>query len=237
MASGRRQVDPGIWNKAWHRKLAVKHKLLWKYICDHCDWAGVWEPDFDLAAFMIGDDIESTDLNVFGDRIQQLANGKYWIAGFIDFQQPNGLNPKNNAHAPILRSIEKNGIPYQAPNEGLKQGLKQPPCKVTSSKVTSSNVEEGGAGETMAPETLPEYVAAFRAIHPDFGKLPEFGITNAFQSAPSGTWAGAFADFQRDMANTLERPTNPIKLFAGYLRRAHNASGVIIDPKMEEAMQ
>lgn len=248
MASGNRQSDPAIWSKAWHRKLSTTHKALWRYLCDNCDWAGVFEADFDLVSFKIGEEITAADLQVFGDRIMSLKNGKYWLTGFIDFQQPNGVSETNNFGRSIMRSVRKNNVPYPNPSsgagEGQSLGLLQPHSNVTSCHVMSSIVKEGGAGGTAPPAdwTLPDYIRAFRAIRPEFAKLPEMGLANAFQDGPPEHWPQAFAEFARDEANAIKPANNPAKLFAGYLRRISRNSGrddgaVVIDAALQEAMK
>lgn len=219
MAAGRRQTDPNKWGKKWHRLLTPVEKCFWHFLCDECDWAGVWDPDFERASFLIGEEVNEQTMAVYGDRVRLLENGKYWLTGFIDFQQPKGLNPGNRAHAPIFRSIEKNKVPagpLAVSEKGLAKGLAKPPCNVTSRHVLSCNVE-GGPGETA---DLSDYVADIRTLRPEFAGLPEFGITNTFTSADRSLWHPAYADFRRDMLNALKAPENPLKLLAGYLRKA-----------------
>ena len=98
-----------IWDKQWFNSLSVKHKCLWKYLCDKCDIAGVWETNFPLASFQIGETITEEDMSVFGDRITLLECGKYYILGFIEFQYGR-LSPDCNPHKPVLKLIEKRGI-------------------------------------------------------------------------------------------------------------------------------
>ena len=42
------------WQDAWFRKLPPVEKLLFLYICDNCNIAGIWEVDLEQAAFSIG---------------------------------------------------------------------------------------------------------------------------------------------------------------------------------------
>lgn len=111
------------WDKAWFRLLTPKHKCLWNYICERCDQAGVWEPDFDLASFQIGERVSDRDIEIFGDRVLLLETGKYWIVDFVDFQFGK-LSKDCPAHKPIYKAISKNGlddrvchrVPHTLPN-------------------------------------------------------------------------------------------------------------------------
>lgn len=53
-----RFTDTTKWQKPWFRKLKSEHKLLWLYILDNCDHAGIWDVDIELASFMTGCDLE-----------------------------------------------------------------------------------------------------------------------------------------------------------------------------------
>jgi len=44
----------------------------------------------------------------FGDKIVIFDRGNKWfIPSFIEFQYPSGLNPQNNAHGGVIRTLEK----------------------------------------------------------------------------------------------------------------------------------
>ena len=92
------------WDKEWHRKLDCRLKCFWAYLCAKCNAIGVWEPDFELASFQIGGPVSAQDLAHFQGRVQRLADGKWWLIGFIEFQYDQ-LSETCPAHKPILRLL------------------------------------------------------------------------------------------------------------------------------------
>lgn len=102
------------WEKQWYRKLAPVHKCLWQYLCDKCDIAGVWEPDFELASMQIGAPVTGDDLRVFGDRLRLLENGKIYLLSFVEFQYGK-LSKDCRPHGPVFALLQKHfgaSIPY-----------------------------------------------------------------------------------------------------------------------------
>ena len=58
----KRFIDTKMWDKAWFRKLSPKNKLIWLYLLTRCDHAGIWDADWDLAEFMIGEWVDYDSL-------------------------------------------------------------------------------------------------------------------------------------------------------------------------------
>jgi hypothetical protein len=124
----KRFTDTEKWKKPFIRGLQGAYKLLWLYICDDCDHAGIWQVDFEVAKIRIGEDICLPDaLECFGDKIIVFDNGNKWfIPSFIEFQYPSGLNPDNRAHNSIIILLEKYNLlknenkPLTSPSEGRK---------------------------------------------------------------------------------------------------------------------
>ncbi len=113
---GKRWTDPRKWDNEWFQELESRHKFLWLYLLDRCDGAGVWRPNWRLAAFQIGEPVEEADMDALGRRVQRLENGKWWIVDYIDFQQGGKpLSAASNFHQPIIESINENNIPYPPP--------------------------------------------------------------------------------------------------------------------------
>lgn len=117
------------WKDKWFRQLSPKYKLLWFYLLDNCDVAGIIEWDIDLWKKDLG--FRFTELEIrdnFKGRVIQIPNTDYvWIPKFIEIQQRcqmDELNPENNAHKGILKAIDKYRLIELfnislAPSEGL----------------------------------------------------------------------------------------------------------------------
>jgi len=105
----KRFTDTEKWKKPFIRNLSAPYKLLWLYICDDCDHAGIWQVDIDVARIRIGEDINEQDaVKFFGDKLVRIDKGNKWyIPSFIDFQYPSGLNPDNKAHGGIIKVLQK----------------------------------------------------------------------------------------------------------------------------------
>jgi len=108
----KRLTDTDIWVKGWFRKLPEPLKLFWFYVKDRCDYAGIWEPDYELASFQIGAEITREQvLDAFGDKIQEIS-GKVYLAKFIEFQYGARLNPAAPMHKKVLAALDEYGIKY-----------------------------------------------------------------------------------------------------------------------------
>lgn len=105
----KRFTDTDKWKKPFIRSLKAPYKLLWFYICDDCDHAGIWQVDMDVAIIRIGEKVNIADAKKFFDeKIIILDNGNKWfIPSFIDFQYPSGLNPTNKAHIGVINILKK----------------------------------------------------------------------------------------------------------------------------------
>lgn len=116
----KRFTDTLKWDKEWFQELNPKLKCLWLYICDNADNAGVWERNFKLASFIIGEKVCEQDFEAFGDRVTILENGKYWIVNFIDFQYGE-LSKECRPHLKIFESLNKNGIEYHPDQNSVRR--------------------------------------------------------------------------------------------------------------------
>lgn len=83
----KRLTDTGKWDDPWFQDLPSKYKLLWIYLLDKCDHAGIWEVNFKNAIYFIGEHLEQSEVKrVLQNRVN-FMNDKYWnLVKFIDFQ-------------------------------------------------------------------------------------------------------------------------------------------------------
>ena len=124
----KRFTDTEKWKKPFIRGLQAPYKLLWLYICDDCDYAGIWQVDMDVAQIRVGEKLDETlAKKFFGEKIIIFDNGSKWfIPSFLEFQYPTGLNPDNKAHGGIIKILEKYNLvddefkPLASPLNGAK---------------------------------------------------------------------------------------------------------------------
>lgn len=109
----KRYTDTEIWDRTYFRRLPLEVKLLWQFIRDRCDAAGVWQGDFEDASFKIGSEVSEKTIEshpeMFAERLQKLDNGKWLVVGLVEFQYRN-LSWTNTAHLGVLRLLDKHGL-------------------------------------------------------------------------------------------------------------------------------
>lgn len=120
----KRFTDNQKWSKSWFMDLTLKEKLLWIYMTDSCDHAGIWEVNWKLTSFMVG--FQVTQLpQAFDKQVEAIKDNKYWIKDFCQFQY-NTLTPSNNAHKSVINRLNKYNInlgadqPLISPSQGGK---------------------------------------------------------------------------------------------------------------------
>jgi len=117
----KRFTDTELWEKPWFRKLTAPQKLLFKYLCDKCDKAGVIDPDFELISFTIGSPVSVTDMEKFNGNVVRF--GKKWrIPGFVPFQY-GPLSLKCKPHMPVIELLKRYGIPFDSLSDTLSKPI------------------------------------------------------------------------------------------------------------------
>ena len=114
----KRFTETQKWADPWFRRLSPAAKLLWQWLLDSCDHAGIVTPDLELAEFQIGANIDAETLSELGERVIELGEGKYFVPRFIEFQYGQ-VSRDCRAHNPVFTSLEKHahilqkkGYPY-----------------------------------------------------------------------------------------------------------------------------
>lgn len=122
----KRFTDTEKWRKPFIRTLSTPYKLLWFYILDECDHAGIWHVEFDVASLRIGEEITKEEaIKQFDGHIIIVDTGAKWfIPDFISFQY-GLLNIENRAHNSVINRLNKYGLLYKikeliSPLQGAK---------------------------------------------------------------------------------------------------------------------
>ena len=104
----KRFTDSEKWKKPFIRSMKAPYKLLWLYILDECDHAGIWQVDIEVAQIKIGEALNTEDaLKYFGEKVISFSNGEKWfIPDFIEFQYGQ-LKNDNRAHNSAIQILNK----------------------------------------------------------------------------------------------------------------------------------
>ena len=101
--------DSEKWKDPWFRKLSGPAKLLWFYLTDNADKAGVVDLDYELASEDCRLKIGPEHLAELGSRVQLFAGTKVLIGKFIKFQYGK-LSDACVPHKRIFEAIERHGL-------------------------------------------------------------------------------------------------------------------------------
>ena len=172
-----RYTDTQKWKKSWFLDLPIHYKLLWNYLCDECNHAGIWEVNFKLANFLTGHEFDPEEtLRTMEKQIIVLDNGRRWfLVDFIEWQYKcsiDDLNPQNRVHQSIIAILEKHNIfKLLNHNKEKKEGATKPlSCPIDGDKDKDKDKDkqkEGGyRGEKKRqPESQEEVAAYFQQLN------------------------------------------------------------------------
>ena len=139
----KRLTDSTKWNDSWFTNLPMDIKLVWIYLLDTCDHAGVYKTNIKLLKFQTGSERSEEELiEFFKDRIY-ITGDKWFIPKFVTFQYKNFFT--NNA--PAVKSARELLINHSIikPNDNsfitLTQPLLNPPIR-TKDKDTDTDEDK-----------------------------------------------------------------------------------------------
>ena len=100
----KRLTDSNKWNDNWFNDLPADIKLVWLYILDTCDHAGVYKVSFKSIRFYTGTEkSESQILEYLKERIYIADGDKWFIPKFITFQYKNFFT----SNTPAIKSARE----------------------------------------------------------------------------------------------------------------------------------
>lgn len=215
----KRFTDTEKWKDAWFAELSPSMKLLWIYLLDVADSAGVVDYSKRLADFDIGEAISIDEMlkEAGEDRIRCLPSGKLWLVKFCEFQYPNGISHKCKKHNNIRKSISKNSLPisigngyvsdrYSIPNRDISdmsQDKDKDKDKETDTETDVLPKLVSGTSYHGLPEQIAVYAEKIDSLSDSWARSPkEWRENNALQQSIFGR-LGSLADVQADDWRTL----------------------------------
>jgi hypothetical protein len=119
--------DTELWDEDWYLSLG-RMRSFWDYLCDRCDFAGFWRPNFKRFESLtkvrvrVQEFMETVNTDE-RERVKVLPNGRWWLTGFVAFQycqKTRTLNPKNPFHRTIISALDLNEVDYKSVDYGFE---------------------------------------------------------------------------------------------------------------------
>jgi len=200
-----RFTDTTKWEDDWFLNLSPDHKLVWFYVCDRCDHAGIWNPSQRMMDAFIGKHISlDSALVAFGGRVSLLQNSRWYICKFVRYQYKGALNPENKAHKSVIAILVANGIDsstLEAPSIGAMVGAKDMDKDMVKDMVKVKDNSTSTTQKQNKDIYTPEFLAFWQAYPARKGK--KAGKAEAF-----GEWKALKPD--------AELQAQMLKALAGY---------------------
>ena len=207
----KRFTETSKWSDPWFRKLSPELKNLWHWLLDNCDNAGVIEPDLDLASFQIGYQYPMDSLSKFGDRLEQIPCGKYYLTKFINFQC-GVLSEDCKAHRPIFQSLEKHfPIGYPKGIHTLKEKEKEKDYSSLKENSTRKDPKRYATFEEVTTYGMSQPLPISQeCIDAFFDRMEEIGWVDD-KGLPLADWKARFRRYATNWINNRNSPNKNFK--------------------------
>jgi len=108
----KRFTDNQKWEDSWFMDLTVEQKLIWIYLLDHCDNAGLWKINIKNLNYFCSTNISVEELLfIFNNRLIKINKEICLITKFCTFQYGyDFLNSKNKAVIAAINKLIQLGI-------------------------------------------------------------------------------------------------------------------------------
>ena len=108
----KRFTDTDKWKDEWYTELSSDYKIIWQYLLDTCDNAGIYKRNIKLLNYYCNTNVSAEDiLKVFNKRVNQLTDDKWLINKFCVYQYGNDfLESTNKAVLSAIKILEQNNI-------------------------------------------------------------------------------------------------------------------------------
>ena len=160
----KRFTDDSKWRNEWFRTLPLKAKLAWVFLCDECDYAGIWKADYGLATFQLDFNLTKQQLaDWFGDKIHFFGDDLVLIIRFFEFQygsSKDSWNAKVSAKARLeslgFEIIDNRVLVSRLSGDCPPTVADSPPSVLSTGtgKGKGKGIFEKGVGKTLEPHPL-----------------------------------------------------------------------------------
>lgn len=226
----KRFTETTIWEEDWFTSLPIKYILLWQYIKDKCDHAGIWKPNKRLIEFIVKEEIDLQDAfrhfnadKPDNPRITILNNGNWLLNGFCVFQYGKTLNMNNKVHKSVFDAYQKNGIDLSSlwGQLEVKQGVKDKDKDKDISLRKESFIEGVNQFTNYSQEMRDAFISYWTESD---GKVLRFETQDIFEiSRRLATW-NRISSEKKQIQQPKQQTPQPEPEILRKIREAQNAN-------------
>ena len=192
----KRFMDNSIFEKQWFRELPVRLKIVWFYLINKCDHAGILNDlDVGLLSYQIGDNYTIDEiLEAFNDNIEQIGESKFYLSKFCKFQYGE-LNPNVKVHQSVIKILEDNDIDVNVSETNNTKALSVEDKKIEFAK----RVEKEVLDMHLDPSLVKDFIE-YWTEHNDNGKVLRYEQQSIFNIRKRmSTWVKNSKKFNSNM--------------------------------------
>lgn len=114
----KRMTEVEKWKDPWFSNLTNDEKIVWLFLLDDCNHAGIWQVNLRRLNFECRTQLTQTELsNLLQDRIVVISDEKWFIPKFVSFQYKD-LNSKSKPIVSVVDLLSKEGL-IEVDSKGL----------------------------------------------------------------------------------------------------------------------
>ncbi len=197
----KRFMDNSIFEKQWFRELPVRLKIVWFYLINKCDHAGILNDlDVGLLSYQIGDNYTIDEiLEAFNDNIEQIGENKFYLTKFCKFQYGE-LNPNVKVHKSVIKLLDKHNIELANPLVSVKDKDKDKGKDINTKKEEfAKRVEKEVFDMHLDPNMIKEFIE-YWTEHNDGGRVLRYEQQSIFNIRKRmSTWVKNSKRFNSNM--------------------------------------
>ena len=104
----KRLTDSDKWNDDWYISLSNDYRIIWQWLLDNCNHAGVCKRSIRLMNLMCNTSITEDDLILMMEGRVIIADNNWFIPKFLKFQYV-GLQSNKPVIVSVVKELEKTG--------------------------------------------------------------------------------------------------------------------------------
>jgi len=120
----KRFTDTLKWEKEWFLSLTPNDKIIWLYLLDSCDEAGLWNVNWRLCSMLTGVEFSEPPSSIQHQLVETNHDKVLYIKDFMEFQYPDYMEKKSPMIAKCVKKLIRYGIIEQSDYDSAQSEIR-----------------------------------------------------------------------------------------------------------------